>query len=580
MPDHAPPPRPVLERPRGAAEAALGGLHPLLARLLASRGVSAQAELDLSLSGLEPPQQLLGADRAAVLLADAVMAQRHIVIVGDFDADGATASALAVAALRALGAERVSFLVPNRFEFGYGLTPEIVSLALERGPDVLVTVDNGISSLEGVHAAKQAGLQVVITDHHLPGSALPTADVIVNPNQPGCGFPSKALAGVGVIFYVMSLVRACLRERDWFRQRGVAPPNMAQFLDLVALGTVADVVPLDRNNRILVAQGLRRIRTGLVRPGIRALADVAGRDLKKLSAQDLAFALGPRINAAGRLDDMALGIRCLLADDLGEARSLATALEQLNAARRVLEQEMTAQAALLIAGLHVTDTPQLGICVYDPGWHQGVIGIVAGRLRERLHRPVIAFADAGSTGDELKGSARSISGVHVRDVLDSIAARYPGLVQKFGGHAMAAGLSIRRPHFERFAKAFAAEVARWICEDDVCGALVTDGELRPDDLALDTARQIENFGPWGQHFPEPAFHGVFDLIHQRVVGERHLKLVLGTGTRVLDAIAFNRVPLADAPPRVRAVYRLSENAYAGATTLQLLIDHLDPWQTC
>jgi single-stranded-DNA-specific exonuclease len=580
MPDHAPP-RPVLERPRGAAEAVLGAaLNPLLARLLASRGVRAQAELDLSLSSLEPPQQLLGADRAAVLLADAVIAQRHILVVGDFDADGATASALAVAALRSLGAERVSFLVPNRFEFGYGLTPEIVALALERGPDVLVTVDNGISSLDGVQAAKQAGLQVVVTDHHLPGSALPAADVIVNPNQPGCRFPSKALAGVGVIFYVMGLVRACLREREWFHQRGVAPPNMAQFLDLVALGTVADVVPLDRNNRILVAQGLRRIRTGLVRPGIRALADAAGRDVTKLSAQDLAFALAPRINAAGRLDDMAIGIRCLLAEDLVEARSLATALEQLNAARRVLEQEMTAQAALLIAGLHVADTPPLGLCVYDPGWHQGVIGIVAGRLRERFHRPVIAFADASSTGDELKGSARSINGVHVRDALDSIAARYPGLIQRFGGHAMAAGLSIRRPHFERFAKAFATEVARWICEDDVCGTVVTDGQLGPDDLALETVRQIERFGPWGQHFPEPAFHGVFDLIHQRVVGERHLKLVLGIGTRLLDAIAFNRAPLADAPPRVRAVYRLAENAYAGATTLQLLIDHLDPWQTC
>jgi single-stranded-DNA-specific exonuclease len=580
MPDAAPP-RLILERPRGAGEATLAqALNPLLARVLAARGIRTEAELELSLAGLEPPQRLLGAARAATLLADAVAAGRHILIVGDFDADGATASALAVAAMRAMGAANVSFLVPNRFEFGYGLTPEIVALAMERHPDLLVTVDNGISSIDGVKAAKTAGLDVIITDHHLPGDALPAADVIVNPNQAGCTFPSKALAGVGVIFYVMSLLRSCLRERGWFSQRGIEAPNMAQFLDLVALGTVADVVPLDRNNRILVAQGLRRIRAGNVRPGIQALAEIAGRDLRRLSAQDLAFALSPRINAAGRLDDMAIGIRCLLAGDMATARSLATALEQLNASRRALEQEMTAQAALLVAGLNLRETPQLGLCVYDPSWHQGVVGIVAGRLRERFHRPAVAFADAGATGDELKGSARSINGVHVRDALDSIATRYPGLIQKFGGHAMAAGLSIRRPHYDRFSKAFEVEMTRWIGADDVHGSIVTDGELDDCDFVLETCRLLERFGPWGQHFPEPVFHGVFDLVHQRIVGERHLKLALKRDARLLDAIAFNRAPLAGNPSRVRAVYRLTENAYAGAVTLQLMVDHLEPSETC
>jgi single-stranded-DNA-specific exonuclease len=354
---------------------------------------------------------------------------------------------------------------------------------------------------------------------------------------------------------------------------------MAQFLDLVALGTVADVVPLDRNNRILVAQGLRRMRSGMARPGIRAVAEVAGRDLRRLTAQDLAFALGPRINAAGRLDDMAIGIRCLLADQMTEARSLATALEELNASRRALEQEMTDQAALLVSGLRLDERSQLGICVYDPRWHQGVVGIVAGRLRERFHRPAIAFADATSTGDELKGSARSVAGVHVRDAIDAIATRYPGMVQKFGGHAMAAGVSIRRPHFERFAKAFASEMTHWIGEADVRGTVLTDGELTEPDLTVDTARLIERHGPWGQHFPEPVFHGVFELVHQRIVGERHLKLALKLGHRLLDAIAFNRMPLAEAPRRIRAAYRLAENAYAGAVTLQLVIEHLEPAET-
>jgi single-stranded-DNA-specific exonuclease len=580
----APPARTILERSRGDAEPALRQrLSPLLARVLAARGVTGDVDLDLSLAGLAPPTLLLGADRAAAFLADAVAADRHIVVVGDFDADGATASALAVAALSAFGAQHVSFLVPNRFEYGYGLTPEIVAQARTLTPDVIVTVDNGISSCAGVAAARAAGIDVVITDHHLPGAEVPAANVVVNPNQAGCTFPSKALAGVGVIFYVMTLLRAELRARSWFQTRKLDEPNMAQFLDLVALGTVADVVPLDRNNRILVAQGLRRMRAGQMRPGIRALVETAKRDATRLTAQDLAFALGPRLNAAGRLDDMALGIRCLLADDLAEARSLATALEQLNASRRALEQEMTAQAALLVAGLDLREAPELGICVYDPSWHQGVVGIVAGRLRERFNRPAIAFADASPIGDELKGSARSVAAVHVRDALDNIAARYPGLIQKFGGHAMAAGLTVRRPHLPRFAKAFAAEMTRWIGENDVRGTLLTDGELTETDLELATARLIERFGPWGQQFPEPVFHGVFDLVHQRVVGERHVKLALRFGRRLLDAIAFNCVPLSGSPPRVRAVYRLAENAFNGAATLQLVIEHMEPLesvQTC
>jgi single-stranded-DNA-specific exonuclease len=570
-------PRRIVERPRGPNESALArDLSPRMARIYATRGVAATNDLDLGLNALLSPDPLKGATDAAGLLADAIVAGRSVLFVGDFDADGATSSALGVAALRAMGCARVDFIVPNRFEFGYGLTPEIVALALRGQPDVLVTVDNGISSIDGVRAARAAGVTVIITDHHLPGRDLPGADAIVNPNLPDCTFASRNLAGVGVIFYVLSLVRARLRERDWFATRGIDAPNMADFLDLVALGTVADVVPLDRNNRILVQQGLRRIRAGRARPGIRALCEASGRPTSTLTAADIGFALGPRLNAAGRLDDMSIGIRCLLADTLAEARSLATALEELNETRRVIQEQMTREAELAVVGIDVGPTARLGLCVYREGWHQGVVGIVAGRLKDRYSRPTIAFADAGATApDELRGSARSIAGVHIRDALDAIATRYPGLIQRFGGHAMAAGLSIRRIHFERFADAFATEIARWVTPDEIAGVVLSDGQLAPEELELQLADEIAGGGPWGQGFPEPLFHGEFDVITQRVVGERHLKLVLRAGARLIDAIAFNQAPLADAT-RVRIAYRLSRNDYREYATLQLVVEHVEP----
>jgi single-stranded-DNA-specific exonuclease len=570
-------PRRIVERARGVSEAALAReLSPRMARIYATRGVESTSDLDLSLSALLPPDALTGAADAAGLLADAVAAGRSIVFVGDFDADGATSSALGVAALRAMGAAHVDFIVPNRFEFGYGLTPEIVALALRAKPDVLVTVDNGISSIDGVRAARSAGVSVVITDHHLPGRELPAADAIVNPNLPGCAFASRNLAGVGVIFYVLSLVRARLRERGWFAVPGRDAPNMADYLDLVALGTVADVVPLDRNNRILVQQGLRRIRAGRARPGIRALCEASGRPTATLTAADIGFALGPRLNAAGRLDDMSIGIRCLLADALTEARSLATALEELNETRRSIQEQMTREAELAVVGIDVGPAAKLGLCVYREGWHQGVVGIVAGRLKDRFSRPTIAFADAGGAApDELRGSARSIAGVHIRDALDAIATRHPGLIQRFGGHAMAAGVSIRRIHFDRFADAFATEVARWVTPDEIAGVVLSDGELGASEMELALADEIAGGGPWGQGFPEPLFHGDFEVINQRVVGERHLKLALRRETRLVDAIAFNQAPLQDAP-RARIAYRLSRNDYRERATLQLVVEHIEP----
>ena len=569
----------IVERRPGAAEAELrADLPPILARIYAARGIESARELDLSLTGLLVPDALPGIEAAAARLARAVRDQEHIKIIGDFDADGATASVIAVSALRAMGAAQVSYLVPNRFEFGYGLTPEIVELAVRDNPDLLVTVDNGVSSIAGAATARAAGLGLVITDHHLPGGELPVADAIVNPNLAGSEFGSTALAGVGVIFYVVGAVRGVLRACGWFEDRGIDAPNIAEYLDLVALGTVADVVPLDRNNRILVQQGLRRIRAGRTRPGIRALCEAAGRDMGSLRAQDIGFALAPRLNAAGRLDDMSIGIRCLLAETLSEARSLATALEQLNQARRAIQQEMTSEAELLVANVPA-DTQRLGLCVYESGWHQGVVGIVAGRLRERFHRPVIAFADAGDVApDELKGSARSISGVHVRDALDAIAARFPGLIVKFGGHAMAAGLSIRRIHYQRFAAAFADEVERWVTKDEVRGVVLSDGELGAPDIHLDNAQRIADAGPWGQAFPEPVFHGDFELVHQRVVGEKHTRLTLRLEGSVVDAIAFNQLPLAGVK-RARIAYQLDRNDYRERITLQLRVVHIEALQS-
>ena len=556
----------------------LGDLPPLLTRLYAARGVQSAAELDKALARLIPYRELKGIDAAVELLVTALEQGQRIVIVGDFDADGATASSVGVLALRMLGAAHVDYLVPNRFEYGYGLTPEIVAVALDKQPQLLVTVDNGISSIDGVAAAKAAGLAVLVTDHHLPGPELPAADAIVNPNQPGCSFPSKALAGVGVIFYVMLALRARLRELDWFARRGLAEPNLAELLDLVALGSVADVVPLDANNRILVHQGLARIRAGRARPGLRAVLEVAGRDHRRITSTDLGFILGPRLNAAGRLDDMSLGIECLLCEDEALARDMAQQLDQLNHDRKAIEQGMQREALAQLKELKVEELP-FGLCLFDADWHQGVIGILASRLKERYHRPTIAFADAGD--GVLKGSARSIPGFHIRDALDAVAARHPGLISKFGGHAMAAGLSLPQANFGAFAAAFDAEVRRQLVEDDLAGRLLTDGALAADEFRLDLAQQLRHAGPWGQHFPEPLFHGVFEIIQQRIVGERHLKLVLKSecGRAQLDAIAFNVDREVWPNPTVRwaeVAYKLDVNEYRGQESVQLMVAHLEP----
>jgi len=553
-------------------------LHPLLARVYAARGAGAD-ELDLSLARLLPPARLHNADRAALLLADAIAQHKKLLIIGDFDADGATSTALAVSALRQFGAVNVDYLVPNRFDYGYGLTPEIVALAATRHPDLIITVDNGISSIEGVEAATELGIATLVTDHHLAGRELPAADVIVNPNQPGCEFPSKNLAGVGVIFYVMLALRAELRSRDWFEQR--QEPNLGRYSDLVALGTVADVVPLDHNNRILVAAGLQRIRAGQARPGITALLEVASRDSRSIVASDLGFAVGPRINAAGRLDDMSIGIECLLSEDPGRAASLAMQLHQLNQDRRVIEGDMQEEALRELGQLKLVEEgdPPVAMTLYQSGWHQGVIGILASRIKDRLHRPTIAFAD-GDDG-QIKGSARSIQGIHIRDILDAVAVRNPGLISKFGGHAMAAGLSLARDDYERFAAAFVAEVERHAADVDLQAVIDSDGELAEDDFQLELATALRFAGPWGQHFPEPIFDGIFKLVSQRLVGEKHLKMTLfpANGSQLLDAIAFN-VDLDVWPnpaiEQVEIAYRLDVNEFRGQRSVQLVVENLTP----
>ena len=564
-------------RPLPATLPDLGALPPLLTRLYAARGVQSAAELDKGLARLIPYQQLKGMEGAVDLLVLGLQQGQRMLIVGDFDADGATASTVGVLGLRMLGAAHVDYLVPNRFEYGYGLTPEIVAVALERAPQLLITVDNGISSVEGVAAAKAAGLTVLVTDHHLPGAELPAADAIVNPNQPGCDFPSKALAGVGVMFYVLLALRARLREMGWFTAQR-PEPNLGELLDLVALGSVADVVPLDANNRILVHQGLARIRAGRARAGLRAILEVAGRDHRRITSTDLGFILGPRLNAAGRLDDMALGIECLLCEDEALARDMAVQLDQLNQDRKAIEQGMQREALAQLKDLPLQDMP-FGLCLFEPDWHQGVIGILASRMKERYHRPTIAFADAGD--GVLKGSARSVPGFHIRDALDAVAAKHPQLISKFGGHAMAAGLSLPEANFADFAAAFDAEVRRQLCEDDLTGRLLSDGALSIEEFHLPLAKELRNAGPWGQHFPEPLFHGVFQLVQQRVVGERHLKVVLKSecGSVQLDGIAFGVDREVWPNPTVRWVelaYKLDVNEYRGQESVQLLIAHIQP----
>ncbi len=565
-------------RPLPANLPDLGDLPPLLTRLYAARGVRSAVELDKGLARLIPYQRLKGIDAAVSLLVTALQQRQRILIVGDFDADGATASSVGVLGLRMLGAAHVDYLVPNRFEYGYGLTPEIVAVALQREPQLLLTVDNGISSVEGVAAAKAAGLTVLVTDHHLPGPELPAADAIVNPNQPGCEFPSKALAGVGVMFYVLLALRARLRELNWFAERGLNEPNLAELLDLVALGSVADVVPLDANNRILVHQGLARIRAGRARPGLRAVLEVAGRDHQRINSTDLGFILGPRLNAAGRLDDMSLGIECLLCEDEALARDMAQQLDELNKDRKSIEQGMQREALARLKDLPLVDMP-FGLCLFEPDWHQGVIGILASRLKERYFRPAIAFADAGD--GLLKGSARSVPGLHIRDALDAVAAKHPGLISKFGGHAMAAGLSLPQENYGAFAAAFDAEVRRQLHADDLTGRLLSDGQLSVTEFNLELAKALRHAGPWGQHFPEPLFHGVFQIVQQRLVGEKHLKLVLKTecGGQTLDGIAFNIDRELWPNPTVRWVevaYKLDVNEFRGNETVQLMIAHLAP----
>ncbi|MYE14391.1 MAG: single-stranded-DNA-specific exonuclease RecJ [Gammaproteobacteria bacterium] len=567
----------VERRSVGEVAPELAARYPrFFAEALAARGIDSADALDLSLSGLLSPRSLRGVDVAAERLARAVTGGEPVLVVGDFDADGATGTALAVSVLRAFGAEGVDFLVPNRFDFGYGLSPELARVALAREPAVVMTVDNGIASVEGVRMLQAAGVDVVVTDHHLAGAELPPAYVIVNPNAPGCRFPSKALAGVGVVYYVLSQVRAQLEAAGHFNAAAPPRPNLAAWLDLVALGTVADVVPLDRNNRILVHHGLRRIRAGRARPGIAALAEAARRSTRRMRAADLGFAIGPRLNAAGRLDDMSAGIECLLADDLRAARPLAARLDTLNLERRDIEQAMTAEAAVLIDEAGADG--ESAVCVYEPGWHQGVIGIVAGRVRERLHRPTIAFADAGEMApDELRGSARSIPNLHIRDAIADVAARFPGLVVRFGGHAMAAGLTIKRVQLARFSKAFREAVDARVSARDLRDVRPTDGDLPGTELTLENALLVADHGPWGAGFEEPTFHGEFEVVHERVVGERHLKLVLKRGERVADAIAFDQEPLG--ARRVRALYQLGINDYRDMETLQLRVADIEPVPT-
>ncbi|OIZ95501.1 single-stranded-DNA-specific exonuclease RecJ [Candidatus Rickettsiella isopodorum] len=561
----------------------LNHLHPVLQRVYAARGIQSTEELDYGLQHLLHYQSLTGIEAAAQCLGRAVMEQQRLLIVGDFDSDGATSSALAVSALRHFGAQQVDFLVPNRFEYGYGLTPEIVELALRvKKPDVIVTVDNGISSHEGVIAAKSAGLKVVITDHHLQAASLPTADALVNPQQTGDQFPSKHLAGVGVIFYVMLALRHYLRSQAWFEKTNLTVPNMRQFLDLVALGTVADLVSLDRNNRLLVTQGLQWIKNGKARPGISALLKIAKREVEYLVASDLSFSIAPRLNAAGRLADMSLGIACLLETDHNRAHEFALQLSQLNEERRLIENTMK-QEAFIILEKHIEKKPlEKGICLYDSRWHQGVIGLLASRLTDRLHRPTIIFADGHQT-NELKGSARSINGLHIRDLLETLATRHPHLINKFGGHAMAAGLSLKKDSFAEFAKLFQHECEQQLRPDILQATCYTDGELTQQELGLELAELLRyDAGPWGQDFPEPLFEGCFRLLAQRLVGDKHLKMTLAiqeVSSKQIEAIAFN-VNLKHWPNHraeyINARYRLGVNYYQGHKTLQLIVENLEP----
>jgi single-stranded-DNA-specific exonuclease len=555
-------------------------LPPLLQRLYASRGVLSATDLERSVKGMLPWQQLSGVEKAVEVLYNAFREGLRIVVVGDFDADGATSTALSVLGLRQLGCSNVTYLVPNRFEDGYGLSPEVVDQAHARGAQLILTVDNGISSHAGVDRAHALGIPVLVTDHHLPGDTLPAAEAIINPNLRDCAFASKSLAGVGVAFYLMLALRTHLRDRGWFEAQGIAVPNLAELLDLVALGTVADVVPLDANNRILTWQGLSRIRAGKCRPGIKALLEVSNRDAQKLAASDLGFALGPRLNAAGRLDDMSVGVALLLSDNIGEARQLANELDALNQTRKEIEQGMQAEALTLCEKLErSSEALPGGLAMYHPEWHQGVVGILASRIKERFHRPVIAFAPAGD--GTLKGSGRSIQGLHMRDALERLDTLYPGMMIKFGGHAMAAGLSLEEAQFDAFQQRFGELVTEWLDPALLQGEVVSDGPLAAAEMTMEIAQMLRDAGPWGQMFPEPLFDGRFRLLQQRLVGERHLKVMvepLGGGP-LLDGIAFN-VDTACWPDNgvreVELAYKLDINEFRGNRSLQLIIDNIWP----
>ncbi|MFD3350353.1 single-stranded-DNA-specific exonuclease RecJ [Alteromonas macleodii] len=553
-------------------------LHPVIDRIYRGRNIANLDDLENGLKGLTHFNVLKGMPQAAQILANAVVQNKRIIIVGDFDADGATSTSVCILALRAMGYHNVDFLVPNRFDFGYGLSVPIVDEAAKQGAEVIVTVDNGISCIDGVTHAKSLGMQVVVTDHHLPGDVLPPADAIVNPNQPGCEFPSKNLAGVGVAFYIMLALKAELQQQGHFEKAGVAPPNLASLLDIVAVGTVADVVVLDKNNRILVHQGLQRIRAGKCRPGIKALVEVANRDCAHLTSTDLGFVVGPRLNAAGRLDDMSQGIACLLEDETIQARMIAAELDALNKERREIETGMKAQAETVLEqmALDEGDMPS-ALVVYREDFHQGVIGIVAGRLKEKYLKPVIAFAHQDD--EIIKGSARSIPGVHIRDVLDEVNTRYPGVIEKFGGHAMAAGLSLPVAKLQDFEQAFVDIARAHMAKLHGNHALLSDGDLSSKELCLPFAHLLRQAGPFGQGFESPLFDGEFALLDQRLVGQKHLKMVLKSdGANEVDAIAFN-VDLKSWPnamvKRVHIAYRLDINVFRGQETVQLIVEQIE-----
>ncbi len=559
-------------------------IPPILKRIYINRGITDLAQLETSARGLHSYQKLGGIDKAVELLFLAIQQQKRIIVVGDFDADGATSSALSVLALRMLGSSNVDYLVPNRFEDGYGLSPEVVDQALELGAEMIVTVDNGVSSIEGVRYAKENGITVLVTDHHLPGQVLPDVDAMVNPNLDSCTFPSKALAGVGVAFYLMMALCVHMRKLNWFAEQGMQEPKLMELIDLVALGTVADVVPLDENNRILVHQGLQRIRAGKARPGIQALIEVAKRDARRLVASDFGFALGPRINAAGRLDDMSFGVELLMCNNIHAARRMASELDGLNQTRKEIEEGMKQEAMAFCERLQFGENSELphGLALFQRDWHQGVIGILASRIKEKFHRPVIAFADGGE--GTIKGSCRSIPGLHMRDALDFIDTQNPGLIIKFGGHAMAAGLTIKEQDFERFSRLFDEVVKKELDDAALKGVILSDGELKPEEFSMHVAELLRAGGPFGQAFPEPVFDGEFKVLHQKLVGEKHLKLMLeplhkGHPTNVMiDGIAFNvdlrRWPDASVKT-VRLAYKLDVNEFRGNQSLQLMIDHIE-----